>query len=254
MHTPCVGWCPSGHSSLTEDEPTKKVPDYLVALAMSLEDDTDSQTMPMCGVATNTLEAFEALEATELNQASDWLDHLESERPAPASTPIHQVHQSGVVPAGTSVPREVIPPPPPRRPSVPTFAFAATLDAFSAADVPFHAEADNQQVAVKSGPRAAAMRAAVSRCIASAVLALVALLVLIVIGGRPLIRVQPAARTAVTLRARAERSDPTGTARSAVRATPALVAKTPRFHARPAPTRLAKTPGAPSHIIRTSPF
>lgn len=247
-----VGWSPSGRSSITDEEPTKKVPDYLVALAMSLDDETDSQTMPMCGVGTSSLEA---LEATELSGAFESIDQLESQPPA---APNPQVYQSGVVPAGTSLPREVIPPPP-RRPAVPTFAFAATLDAFTPADVPFQAAADNEQVASKPAARAVAKRAAVSRCVASAVLAIVTLLVLIVIGGRPLVIMQPAARSAVTLRARAERSDPSGTARvgaptSDARATPVVVAKTPRFHARPAPTRVAKTPATSGHIIRTSPF
>lgn len=256
MHTPQVGWCPSGEALLAENEPTKKVPEYLLTLAKSLEDDlhTDSPTMPGCGVATSTLEALEELDASELAEAFESIDKLESVRPAPPSVP---VRRSGVVPAGRSlglVKRDVIPPPP-RRPqsAPPSFAFAASLEAFTRADVPFHAEADNEQIVLRPRRHAATGRAAISRTVASAVLALFALFVLFLVGAGPLVIVRPVARTAVTLRAHAERSDPSGTARAHRVAAPAprpFVANATHFDSRRAPLRPAKT----ARIIRTSPF
>jgi hypothetical protein len=253
--TPQVGWCPSSASVLAEDEPTKKVPEHLIALAAAIED-TDVHTAPMCGVATSTLEALDALEANELTDAFESIDRLESDHPGP-------VHPSGVVRAGTTLPfakREVIPPPP-RRPQLHpplSSAFAASLEAFTPSNIPFRAPADNEQGAMKPRRRsrpmtAAAWRVAISRSVASGILALMALLVLVIIGGPPLVILQPVAHVALTAHARAERSDPSGTARAprsaAPRPTPLFVASALRA---PAPARIAT--GTAGRIIRTSPF
>jgi hypothetical protein len=262
MHTPQVGWCPSAESFLTEDEPTKKVPEYLIAFARSFEEDliTDTHTMPMCGVATNNLEALDELEARELTDAFESIDRLESDHPAPPSSPV-PMYASGVVPLGTLLPREVIPPPPRRpqlAPAPPSTAFAASLAAFTRADMPFRAEADNEQLLArpKRHVHALTSRAAISRTIASAVIASFAVFVLFVIGGRPLVIVPPVARTGVTLHARSERSDPTARVQrsatfAAPRSAPVFV-PAPRFDWRRAPVRVAKAPAG--RIIRTSPF
>ena len=257
LPTPQVGWSPSRGCFFVEDEPTKRVPDYLTALALSVEENllTDSDTIPTCGVATNTLEALEALEARELAGAFDSIDQLESARPSALESGSVQVHKSGVVPVGTSLPlemREVIPPPP-RRPTIPEL-----LEAFTQADAPFHAEADNQQGVVNVDPSrrpASTTRAVASRCVASAVFALVALLVLVAIGQRPVVMVHQVARSAVTLHGRAAPSvSRSATVANAPRSATVFVATAPRFPSPPAPTRVAKTPAATGHIIRNAPF
>ena len=212
-----------------EDESTKKVPDYLIALARVCADDLaiESHTQPM-----------------------DLVPHP----------------PSGIVPAGHAVieerestlPREVIPPPP-RRPDPKSFAFAATLDAFTFNDVPFLARAENDSpLSRRSSSR---LRANITQSIAAALLALAAVLMLFALGTKPRVVVEPSARTAITVHARADRDDATGSARApaAPRSTTARIewhpAPPPPPPARalftPPPPAAAKAPG---RIIRNAPF
>lgn len=206
-----------------EDESTKKVPDYLVALARVCADDlsSESHTQPM----------------------------------------VVEVHPpSGIVPAGDVVleeagAREVIPAPP-RRPDPRSFAFAATLDAFASSEVPFLALAENDAPAARPGSRR--LRANITQSIAAAILALAAVLMLFALGTKPRVIVEPAARTYVTARARADHDDVSGSARAhaAPRGTTARVEWRP---APPPPRALAAPPAppvvkAPGRIIRTAPF
>lgn len=241
-----VGWCLSVHGALREDEPTKKVPEYLLAVARSFGDEleltTDSHTLPLSGVGTSTLDAFAEVDALELVDAFASIDKLDSAPPAPQSEVPSR--PSGVVPAGTSlalVTRPVMPPPP-RRPL--SFAFDATLDAFTPAHAPFRAQAANEQVLVESAPRAVPLRTTVSRSVASGALAVFALFVLILVAQGPVLVVKPVARTAITLAARAS----SRAARAAV---------TRPYAGRPFPsatTRVASAQGAPGRIVRTSPY
>ena len=165
--------------SRDEDEPTKKVPDCLLAFTLACEDALDVGTQPMIGA------------------------------------PVHP--PSGIVPAGTLVdeaaasgPREVIPPPP-RRPDPRSLAFAATLDAFAFTDIPFLATAENDELPAR---RPSQLRANITQSMGAAVIALAAVLVLFALGTKPRVVVEPAARTAITAHARAGRSDPSGSARA----------------------------------------
>ncbi len=155
------------------------------------------------------------------------------------------MHSSGIVPAGTAA----------------AGGFDVSLDELLEHELPFRAEADNEQLAPAPLRRhvldySLTSRAAISRTAATAVIALAAVVALFVIGGRPLTVRAPAARTAVTVRARADRAGTSGMARAPRTTTTVFIASAPAAPApetrrAPAPNRVAKASG---HIIRTLPF
>ena len=186
--TPWTGWSPTGARPTADEELTEKVPAYLTLVARSFEQDPSEDTQPdhSSRIGTNALDALDELEASELADAFASVDKLESVVPAPL--------ESGVVPVGLSLQleqREVIPPP-------------AALPRIAA---PFPLPPPpNAHVVVQRKPRAAATRASISRCIASGVLALVALLMLVVVAKRPDFASPKIARAANMLTARAPMS------------------------------------------------
>ena len=212
--------------SRDEDESTKKVPDYLLAFALSCEDDLAVDTQPM------------------------------------VAPPVHPF--SGIVPAGeqddeaaASGPREVIPPPP-RRPEPRTLAFAETLDAFAFTDVPFLAPAENDEsgaapTRLARRLRSQRFRANLTQSIAAALIALAALLVLFALGTKPRVIMAPAARTVITARARADRTDVSGSARAvaAPRITVAPPAR-PALAPPPPPAPPLPAPPPPVPLLRLS--
>lgn len=207
---PVRQWSDSRH----EDESTKKVPDYLLAFALSCEDDLAVDTQPMVAPPVH---------------------------PSSRSVPAGEQDDE----AGASGPREVIPPPPRRRPEPRTLAFAETLDAFAFTDVPFLAPAENDEsgaapTRLARRLRPQRFRANITQSIVAALIALAALLVLFALGTKPRVIMAPAARTVITARARADRTDVSGSARAVA---------APRITVAP-PARAALA----GRIIRTSPF
>jgi hypothetical protein len=225
-------WYLSGESRLNEDEPTKKVPDYLVDFARWLGEDPESDTQPMS-------------------------------RGAARAHPV-----SGIVPALSILappPAEVVPPPPrPARivttPLPAPAPLASTLAAFTRASVPFLAPAENEHgtPVPRVTRRPSTLRANVTQSIVAAIIALAAVLVLFALGTKPVVVVEPSARTAVTVRARADHADHT-----AIRRAPrATRIETPPPPAVPLPSA-APPPPAPAplpppkpaaRIIRNAPF
>jgi hypothetical protein len=163
-----VGWYPV-ESSLSDDEPTTRVPNPIIALAASLEDDTEVSTARMQALTDEHVASVVALKAARA-------------RPA-------RVLESGTIPMGPVVARAVIPP-------RAAFAIAPLLRERSLDDLPPAAPAD-----------ARLLRTVFVRSLASALLASCALLVLFVVGARPSVLVPPVARTARTSAPRAETAE-----------------------------------------------